>query len=62
MEILVIILIILQDVYTFYCFWQYQKIINLQAREIIILKTNNNALEKLFKNLKEEEYEKDAKR
>ena len=62
MEIYVIILIILQDVYTFYWFWKYQKIIDIQAKEIVRLRTNNNALELIFNNLKEEEYEKNAKR
>ena len=44
-------MIILQDVYTFYWFRKYQMIIDRQAKEIVDLRTTNNALVKVIENI-----------
>ncbi len=51
MEILIIILVLIMGVYSLYWFKKYQIIIERQAKEIVNLRTTNNALAKVIENI-----------
>ena len=51
MEILILIVYIIQCIYTFYWFRKYQVIIERQIKEILDLKNTNNALVNIIHNI-----------